>query len=130
MSKKCFTARNAPKALGPYSHAVIAGGFVFLSGQIGMDPASSSMVSGGIEAETRQALANILAILEELGLGSEDVVKTTVFLRDLGDFSRMNAVYASVFSRNPPARSTVEISDMAGSALVEIEATACMLAGE
>lgn len=126
MPKRCFTPEKAPKVLGPYSPVVLAGGFAFLSGQLGIDPETGSLVPGGIEQETRRALANISSILAELGLGNEDVVKMTVYLRNMGDFAKMNAVYAQVFTENPPARSAVEISKLLLGAVIEIEATACL----
>jgi len=124
MSKRCFNAKIAPAALGPYSHAVIAGEFVFLSGQTGLDPATNALAPGGIEAETRQVLANIASILDEMGLAPSDVVKTTVFLRDMGDFAAMNAIYGSFFASNFPARSTVQVAALPRNGAVEIEAVA------
>lgn len=124
MSKRCFNAKIAPAALGPYSHAVIAGEFVFLSGQTGLDPATNALAPGGIEAETRQVLANIASILDELGLASSDVVKTTVFLRDMGDFAAMNAIYGTFFAANFPARSTVQVAALPKNGAVEIEVVA------
>ena len=121
MSKLCFNAKIAPAALGPYSHAVVSGDFVFLSGQLGLDPATNALAPGGVEAETRQSLSNISAILAELGLSLSDVVKTTVFLRDLGDFARMNAVYAEFFPKDFPARSAVQAAALPKNGAVEIE---------
>lgn len=121
--KKIITAENAPKAIGPYSVAVSANGFVFTSGQLGLDPATGTIVEGGIEAETRQALKNIKAVLEAAGSSLSMVVKTTVFLRDMNDFSRMNAVYGEFFTENPPARSTVQAS-LPRNGAVEIETVA------
>lgn len=121
MSKLCFNAQIAPAALGPYSHAVVSGDFVFLSGQLGLDPATNALAPGGVEAETRQSLSNISAILAELGLSLSDVVKTTVFLRDMGDFARMNAVYAEFFPKDFPARSAVQAAALPKNGAVEIE---------
>lgn len=117
---------NAPKAIGPYSVAIKAGSFVFTSGQIGLDPATGNMVEGGVEAETRQALTNLSKILEAAGTSLAQVVKTTVFLRDMGDFARMNAVYAEFFVQNPPARSAVQVAALPKAAAVEIEAVAVL----
>lgn len=124
MSKRSFNAKNAPAALGPYSHAVVSGGFVFLSGQLGLDPETNALAPGGIEAETRQALGNIASILAELGLSLADVVKTTVFLRDMGDFARMNAIYGEFFPKDFPARSTVQAAALPRDGAVEIEVVA------
>lgn len=124
MSKRCFNAKIAPAALGPYSHAVIAGEFIFLSGQTGLDPATNALAPGGIEAETRQVLANIASILDEMGLAPADVVKTTVFLRDMGDFAAMNAIYGRFFASNFPARSTVQVAALPKNGAVEIEVVA------
>jgi 2-iminobutanoate/2-iminopropanoate deaminase len=121
MSKLCFNAKIAPAALGPYSHAVVSGGFVFLSGQLGLDPATNALAPGGVEAETRQSLTNISTILAELGLSLSNVVKTTVFLRDMGDFARMNAVYAEFFPKDFPARSAVQAAALPKNGAVEIE---------
>jgi 2-iminobutanoate/2-iminopropanoate deaminase len=117
-------ALQAPAALGPYSHSTIAGGFAFISGQAGIDPATNALVPGGIEPETKQVLANILSVLAELGLSPADVVKTTVFLRDMKDFAAMNAIYGETFGAAPPARSTVQVSGLPKNANVEIEAIA------
>ncbi len=121
MSKLCFNAKIAPAALGPYSHAVVSGGFVFLSGQLGLDPATNALAPGGVEAETRQSLTNISTILAELGLSLSNVVKTTVFLRDMGDFARMNAIYAEFFPKDFPARSAVQAAALPKNGAVEIE---------
>ncbi len=120
----CFNAKSAPAALGPYSHAVRAGDFVYLSGQLGLDPATNSLPAGGVGPETRQALSNIVNILAEMGLAPRDVVKTTVFLRDMEDFAAMNAIYAEVLGAAPPARSTVQVAALPKYAAVEIEVVA------
>ncbi len=124
MPKKIIPADAGPKAVGPYSPAVEAGGFVFVSGQIALDPATQKMVPGGVEAETDRALRNLEAVLREAGLTLEHVVRTTVFLADLADFPRMNEVYARFFPRDPPARSTVQAAALPKGARVEIDAIA------
>jgi 2-iminobutanoate/2-iminopropanoate deaminase len=124
MSKFCFNAEKAPSAIGPYAHAVVTGGFVFLSGQLGIDPSTNALVPGGVVVETRQALSNICAILAELGLSPSDVVKTTVFLRDMRDFSPMNTVYGEIFSKDFPARSAVQVAALPKNGEVEIEVVA------
>lgn len=119
------SSHHAPKVIGPYSPAVRSGDLLFTSGQLGMDPATDGLVPGGIEAETRQALANCARLLEAAGGSLNDVLKTTVFLRDMADFSRMNSVYAEFFPQNPPARTTVQVALPKGAA-VEIECIARM----
>jgi 2-iminobutanoate/2-iminopropanoate deaminase len=125
-AKKEVVTTEKAKAIGPYSLGVKAGDFVFCSGQLGLDPASGSLVEGGVEAETRQALVNLGVILEAAGSGLERVVKTTVFLRDINDFARMNAVYAEFFKSEPPARSTIQVAALPRAGAVEIEATALL----
>lgn len=122
--KEIVQSEKAPKAIGPYSVAVKANGFVFTSGQIGLDPATGAIVTGGIEAETRQVLHNLSAVLEAAGVALKDVVKTTVFLKDMGDFAVMNGIYAEFFTENPPARSAFQVAALPKGALVEIEAVA------
>lgn len=122
--KKVVVTEGAPKAIGPYSVGISAGHFVFTAGQIGLDPATQNIIEGGVEAETRQALTNLKNILEAANSSLEQVVKTTVFLRDMGDFARMNAVYSEFFKENPPARSTVQVAALPKGAAVEIEAIA------
>ena len=124
MSKQIVSTENAPKAIGPYSAGVKAGDFVYTAGQLGIDPATGSFVEGGIEAETRQALNNLRAVLEAAGASLENVVKTTVFLRDMNDFAAMNAVYAEFFTADFPARSAVQVARLPKDAAVEIEAIA------
>ena len=124
MEKKVISCNKAPKAIGPYSVAIRAGDLVFTSGQLGLDPATGSLVPGGIEAETRQALTNIRNVLADAGCGLEQVVKTIVFLKDMAEFSKMNAVYAEFFAKEPPARSTVQAAALPMGAAVEIEAVA------
>jgi len=125
--RKVIATDRAPKALGPYSVAVQTGSLVFTSGQVGLDPVSNSIVEGGIEAETRQVLTNLRAVLEASGSSLANVVKTTVFLRDMNEFARMNAVYAEFFVEKFPARSTVQVGALPKGAAVEIEAVAVML---
>jgi 2-iminobutanoate/2-iminopropanoate deaminase len=124
MDKKVITSDKAPKALGPYSVAIRTGNLVFTSGQLGLDPQSGNLVPGGIESETRQALTNIGHVLADSGSGMPAVVKTTVFLKDMADFPKMNAVYAEFFPANPPARSTVQVAALPKDGSVEIEAVA------
>jgi 2-iminobutanoate/2-iminopropanoate deaminase len=124
MRIKVVTSDKAPKAIGPYSVAIRAGDLVYTSGQLGLDPQSGNLVSGGIEAETRQALTNIHHVLEDSGSSMKMVIKTTVFLKDMADFPRMNAVYAEFFPGKPPARSTVEVAALPKNGSVEIEAVA------
>ncbi len=124
MTKEIITTQQAPKALGPYSAGVRAGHFVFTAGQLGIDPTTGEFASEDIVGQTRQALQNVKAILEAAGASMESVVKTTVFLRDMDEFSAMNAVYAEFFTENFPARSTVQVARLPKDAAVEIEAVA------
>ena len=114
----------APFQGAPYNQAVKAGELVFVAGQLGLRPGEKEMVGPGIEEQTEQVLANLRAILEAAGIGLENLVKTTVFLQDLGDFAAMNEVYAKHIGDSPPARSTVEVAALPSGALVEIEAIA------
>lgn len=113
----------APAAIGPYSQAIRAGDFVFTSGQIGLDPASG-ILAEGVEAQARQALVNLAAVLAEAGATFADVAKTTIFLADMADFQSVNQVYAAQFTADPPARSTVQVAGLPRRALVEIEMVA------
>ena len=115
---------DAPQAIGPYAQAIVAGGFVFCSGQTPLVPASMRIEADTIEEQTRQVLANLSTVLSSRRLGLADVVKTTVFLKNFADFNRMNAVYGSVFGAHRPARTTVEVSRLPLDALVEIECVA------
>ena len=124
MSKKIITSAHAPAAVGPYSQAVEAGGFVFCSGQIPLDPKTGEMVAGGIAAATERVILNLQAVLAEAGAGLRDVVKTTVFLSDINDFAAMNEVYARFFGESLPARATVQAAKLPKGSLVEIEAVA------
>jgi len=122
--KKIVHTEKAPEAIGPYSQAVRTEGLVYTAGQIGLDPATMEIVSGGIEAETRQVLNNLKQVLEAANSGLNYVVKTTVFLRDMADFPKMNAIYGEFFPENPPARSTVAVKTLPKDVAVEIEAIA------
>jgi 2-iminobutanoate/2-iminopropanoate deaminase len=124
MSREVVHTQAAPKAIGPYSQAVRSDGMIYLSGQLGLDPATGQLVSGGVEQQTRRALANLLAVLEAAGSGLDRVVKTTVFLTDMGKFAEMNAIYSEYFSEQPPARSAVQVSALPKGAVVEIECIA------
>lgn len=121
--KTCFLTQKGPKALGPYSTANIAGGLCFISGMLGVDPHSGKLPEG-VEAQAKQSLANLGAVLGELDLEPKSVLKTTVFLQDLGDFGKVNAIYADFFGSDFPARSCVEVAKLPMNALVEIEAIA------
>lgn len=123
MSKSAVTTDKAPAAIGPYSQAIRAAGLVFTSGQLPIDPATGTMPEG-IRAQADRSLKNVLAILAAAGARTEDVVKTTVFLKDMGDFAAMNEIYSSFFADTPPARSCVEVARLPKDALVEIEAVA------
>jgi 2-iminobutanoate/2-iminopropanoate deaminase len=122
--REIIKTESAPAAIGPYSQAVRAGGFVFASGQIPTDPKTGVFVEGGIVEQTHQVMRNLKALLEAAGTSLEGVVKTTVFLADMGDFSAMNEVYGQYFSENPPARATVQAAGLPRDALVEIEVIA------
>jgi 2-iminobutanoate/2-iminopropanoate deaminase len=122
--KKLINSPTAPKPIGPYSQAVVAGGFLFASGQIPLDPDTNELVQGNIEAQTERVLRNIEAVLKQAGLGLGDVVKTSIYLADMGEFSRVNAVYARFFDAQPPARSTVEVSRLPMGVSVEIDVIA------
>ncbi|MBI5560346.1 MAG: RidA family protein [Deltaproteobacteria bacterium] len=124
MDKKEVKTKMAPAAIGPYSQAVRAGNLIFVSGQIPVDPSSGEVTGGGIGKQTRRVLENLKAILEEEGVGLEDVVKTTVYLADLSGFKEMNEVYAEFFVPPYPARATVGVSALPKGAGIEIDATA------
>ncbi|MBX7187584.1 MAG: RidA family protein [Vicinamibacteria bacterium] len=124
MPKKIILTDKAPAPIGPYSQAVSVGDLVFLSGQIPLDPMTGELVDADIEAATSRVLENIKAVLESAGLAFRHVVKTTVFMKDLSLFPRMNAVYATAFSENPPARSTVQAAALPKGVSVEIEVVA------
>lgn len=121
MPKKHVTSPDAPKPIGPYSQGVIAGGLLFVSGQIPLDPATGQMVEGDIAVQTERVLKNLLAVLKEAKMGPENIVKTTVFLASMGDFPKMNEVYERFLGKEPPARSTIEAAALPKGARVEID---------
>jgi len=125
--KKIITCEKAPKALGPYSVANVWGNLVFTAGQLGLVPETNELAPGGIEAETRQALTNVKHVLEASGSSLDNVLKTTVFLKDMSEFSRMNAVYAEFFKENFPARSAVQVAALPKGGAVEIETIAALI---
>ena len=124
MTREAISTSNAPAAAGPYSQAIVADGFVFCAGQIPLDPATSELTAGTIEEQTERVLRNLGAVLDAAGASYADVVKTTVFLADMGDFAAMNGVYAGFFPDPPPARSTFQVAALPKGAKVEIEAIA------
>ncbi|MBX7219905.1 MAG: RidA family protein [Blastocatellia bacterium] len=124
MSRTTIHSENAPQAIGPYVQAVQAGPFLFTAGQIALDPATMQIVAGDIAVQTEQVLNNLTAVLEAAGCTLANVVKTTVFLKDMGEFQAMNEVYGRFFSQNPPARSTVEVARLPRDVRVEIEVVA------
>jgi len=124
--RQAIAAPRAPKAIGPYSPAIRAGNFLFLSGQIPIDPASGALVDGGIGAQTEQVMRNIGALLEAAGAGFEHVVRTTVFLADINEFAAMNECYAKFVVDPPPARATVQVARLPRDARVEIDAIAVL----
>ena len=124
MSNRTIETADAPKAIGPYSQGVIANGLLFTAGQIALDPATGSIVEGDVSVQTRRVLANLEAILKAAGATWNDVVKTTVFLHDMGDFAKVNQIYAEAFGSARPARSTVQVSALPRGVLVEIDAIA------
>ena len=124
--KTIISTEKAPKAIGPYSQAIRTENLVFTAGQVGLDPAAMELVEGGIEAQTRQVLTNLKYVLESADSGLNFVVKTTVFLKDMGDFPKMNSIYAEFFPENQPARSTVQVAALPKGALVEIECVALL----
>ena len=121
-----ISSSAAPKAIGPYSQAIRIGELVFTSGMLGLDPLSGNLVEGGLDAQVRQALDNLQAVLNQAGANLGTVVKTTVFLKNMSDFAAMNAIYAEYFKDSPPARSTVEVAALPKGALFEIEAAAIL----
>ena len=124
--RQVVMAGKAPKPIGPYSVGIVHGDLVFASGMLGLDPQTMEFVPGGVEAETRQALNNLKAIVEAAGSSLGRVLKTTVFLRDMADFAKMNAVYGEFFTSEPPARSTVQVAGLPRGGAVEIEAVAAL----
>ena len=125
-SKTVVTTTNAPGAVGPYSQGIKTESFVYTAGQLGLDPATKTLVEGGIEAQTRQTLENLKGILEAASSSLDKAVKTTVYLRNMEDFPAMNAVYATYFTNQPPARSTLAAAGLPLGALVEIEIVALL----
>ena len=124
--KKIVSTSKAPKAIGPYSQAIVTEDMVFTAGQVGLIPETMEMVEGGIEAQTRQVLTNLKHVLESANSGLNLVIKTTVFLQSMDDFAAMNGIYAEFFPENPPARSTVAVAALPKGALVEIECVAML----
>ncbi len=122
--KKIVYTDKAPQPIGPYSQGIEAGGLIFFSGQIAIDPEIGNITATDVEGQTRQVLKNISALLEEVGLTASNVVKTTVFIKNIGDFGKVNALYGEMFSSDSPARSCVEVSNLPAGALVEIEIVA------
>ena len=122
--KKVIQTDKAPKAIGPYSQGIQAGNLLFLSGQIALDPKTGEMVAGDVRQQTQQVLENIKGLLESQGLDMRDVIKVTIFLKEMGNFNQVNDVYAAYFSSSPPARSTVEVARLPRNAEIEIEAIA------
>ncbi len=124
MSKKIINTQNAPAPIGPYNQAVLAGGMLYVSGQIPLDPTTGELVSNGIEAETRQVMENLNAILGEAGLAFSDVVKCSIFVKDMGNFAKINEVYGEYFGDDAPARETVEVARLPKDVGVEISCIA------
>jgi 2-iminobutanoate/2-iminopropanoate deaminase len=123
-TRKHVSTSSAPAPIGPYSQGVIAGGLLFVSGQIAIDPATNKLITGEIEEQTEQVLKNLLAILKAAKMGADNVVKTTVYLSDLADFAKMNEVYARFLGENPPARSTIQAAALPRNVKVEIDVIA------
>lgn len=123
-ASRILSSEAAPRAIGPYSQAVSAGGFIFLAGQIAIDPSTGQLVDGDIRVQTERTLRNLEGVLSEAGLGLDRVVNTTVYMTDLAEFGAMNEVYARFFPRNPPARATVQVAALPRGARVEIAAVA------
>lgn len=124
--REVVTCSDAPKAIGPYSVAIATDTLVFVSGQLGIDPISGSIVEGGIQAQTRTALTNLKSVLESAGSSLEQVVKTTVFLTDMAQFAEMNGVYAEFFTSDYPARSAIQVAALPKGGIVEVEAIAVL----
>jgi 2-iminobutanoate/2-iminopropanoate deaminase len=122
--RKTVSTSNAPAAVGPYSQAIKTDNLVYTAGQLGMDPLTGKLIEGGVQAQTRQALTNLKAILEKAGTTMSNVIKTTVFLQDINDFQAMNQVYAEFFPKAPPARSAMQVVALPLGGLVEIEVVA------
>jgi 2-iminobutanoate/2-iminopropanoate deaminase len=125
LPRKQIASKDAPKPIGPYSQGVISGGFLFCSGQIALDPRTGEVVEGDVVAQTEQVMKNLLAVLKEAKMGPGNVVKTTVYLRDLADFPRMNEVYARYLGKEPPARTTIQAAGLPRGVAIEVD----MIAG-
>ena len=128
--REVISTPEAPRAIGPYSQAIRAQGWLFVSGQVAIDPATQQLITGGVEAQTERVLKNLAAILAAGGSGLERVVRTTVFLKNMDDFPAMNEAYAKYFSATPPARSTIEAARLPKNVLVEIDAIALATDGQ
>jgi 2-iminobutanoate/2-iminopropanoate deaminase len=124
MARETVSTEKAPKAIGPYAQAIIANGFVYTAGQIPLDPQTGNIVDGGIKQQTRQVMENLRAVLEAAGSSLNQVLKATVFLKDIGDFAAMNEIYAEYFGEAKPARSTVAVAELPRNALIEIDLVA------
>lgn len=124
MKQRTISSERAPKAIGPYSQAVVAGDLIFTSGQIPLDPNSQQLVEGDIRAQTERVMENLAAVLQAAGASFENVVKASIFVADLGDFAAVNEIYGKRFPRSPPARSTVQVAALPKGARVEIELVA------
>jgi len=125
MEKKIIRTDKAPAPIGPYNQAVMAGNMLFISGQIALDAATGELVQGDVKSETQKVMENLQAILTEAGLSFANIVKTSIFLKSMGDFAQVNEVYGSYFTDNPPARETVEVSALPKGVNVEISMIAC-----
>ena len=126
MSKRIVRSEKAPEAIGPYSQAIVAGGFVYTAGQLALDPGTGQLVPGDVRIQTKRVMENLKAILEAAGTSLANVVKTTVFLRDMNDFGAMNEIYGSYFQEDPPARSTFQVAKLPRDGAVEIEVVALL----
>jgi 2-iminobutanoate/2-iminopropanoate deaminase len=124
LPKQVISTSAAPSAIGPYSQAIRAGQFVFVSGQVPFNPSTGELVTGSIEEETTQVMENVKAVLDAAGLTMADIVKTSIFLTDLGNFAQVNEVYGSYFTDDPPARATIQVAALPRGARVEVEAVA------
>lgn len=124
MTRRAVSSAGAPAALGAYSQGIVSDGFLFSAGQVGLDPATAELVDGGIEPQAERALANLTAVLDSAGCTWADVVKTTIYLADVGDFATVNAVYSRFVSDPPPARTTIGVAALPKGALVEVEVVA------
>jgi 2-iminobutanoate/2-iminopropanoate deaminase len=122
--KEIIATKNAPQAIGPYSQAVKANGFIFTAGQVAIDPATGNVIEGDVRRQTERVMQNLKAILQAAGSSLENVVKTTVFLKNMSDFAQMNEVYGTFFTARQPARSTVEVAQLPKNVLVEIDVVA------